>query len=91
METSILKELHQSQKTPLPGRAPPTAAGPPGWFYLSPQIKCTGTHESSSALMRGACAKIDKTEAPRSPPIKVEQEQAAPASLDLSSALAETA
>lgn len=41
--------------------------------------------------MRGACAKTDKTEAPRSPQIKVEQEQAAPASLDLSSALAKTA
>lgn len=50
-ETSILTQLHQSQKTPLPGGTLPPAARQLGWFYLSQKIKCTGTHEPRTVLL----------------------------------------
>ena len=90
METSILKELHQSQETPWPGRARTTKAHQLGWFYLSPQIKGAESmsHAEAAAEPR---AEMDRPEVPSSLSINMGQEQAAPASLDLSSASAEAA
>lgn len=85
-EASILTAFHQSQKTrgqEEPRPTPPVlAAG-----SRAPQIECAGTRASPGL----PCTRAPKAEAPPSPPIKVDQGRAASASLDPSSALAETA